>query len=126
MLAARDKVNAGQMDAVELRAMEDDAIREVVRMQEAAGLQIVTDGEYRRFSYSDSFTASGITGVELRETEPEGWSKSTKFGSRTARLIPAVVDRLEWAGGGNAKNFAFLRSATAGITGGGCTSKPLT
>lgn len=115
LLAAREKVNAGQMDSAELRAMEDDAIREVVRMQEAAGLRIVTDGEYRRFSYSDSFTASGITGVELRETEREGWSKSTKFGSRTARLIPAVVDRLQWAGGDNAKDFAFLRSVTSQI-----------
>jgi len=115
LLAARAQANAGQMAAGELRALEDDAIREVVRMQEAAGLQIVTDGEYRRFSYSDSFTASGITGVELRETEREGWSKSTKFGSRTARLIPAVVDRLQWAGGDNARDFAFLRSVTSRI-----------
>lgn len=115
LLAARDKCNAGQIDAAELRASEDDAIREVVRMQEAAGLRIVTDGEYRRFSYSDSFTASGITGVELRETEPEGWSKSSKFGSRTARLIPAVVERLQWTGGDNARDFAFLRSVTSQI-----------
>ena len=115
LIAARDKANAGQMEAAELRAMEDDAIREVVRMQEAVGLRIVTDGEYRRASYSDSFTASGITGVELRETEREGWSKSTKFGSRTARLIPAVVDRIEWAGGNNARDFAFLRSVTSQI-----------
>ena len=72
LIAAREKANAGQMEAVELRAMEDDAIREVVRLQEAVGLRIVTDGEYRRASYSDSLTASGITGVELRETEREG------------------------------------------------------
>ncbi len=115
LIAARDKADAGQMDAGELRALEDNAIREVVGMQEAAGLRIVTDGEYRRFSYSDSFTASGITGVELRETEREGWSKSTTFGSRTARLIPAVVDRLQWAGGDNARDFAFLRSVTSQI-----------
>ncbi|MDH3443479.1 MAG: 5-methyltetrahydropteroyltriglutamate--homocysteine S-methyltransferase, partial [Deltaproteobacteria bacterium] len=37
LIAARDKANAGQMEAAELRAMEDDAIREVVRMQEAVG-----------------------------------------------------------------------------------------
>ncbi len=36
LIAARDKANTGQMDAGELRAMEDDAIRDVVRMQEAA------------------------------------------------------------------------------------------
>jgi 5-methyltetrahydropteroyltriglutamate--homocysteine methyltransferase len=32
----------------ELRAVEDDAIRDVVRKQEAVGLQGVTDGEFRR------------------------------------------------------------------------------
>ena len=32
----------------ELRAVEDDAIREVVRQQEAVGLQSITDGEFRR------------------------------------------------------------------------------
>jgi len=36
----------------------------------------VTDGEYRCASYSGSFAASGITGVELRETEREEWSTS--------------------------------------------------
>ncbi len=50
LLAARDKANAGQMNAGELRALEDDAIREVVRMQEAAGLRIVTDGEYPKIT----------------------------------------------------------------------------
>jgi 5-methyltetrahydropteroyltriglutamate--homocysteine methyltransferase len=76
LIAAPHKVNAGQMDAAELRTLEDDAIRELARMQEAVGLRIVTDGEYRCASYSGSFAASGITGVELRETEREEWSTS--------------------------------------------------
>ncbi len=47
---------AGQVSEVELRAGEDRAIREVIRKQEAIGLPVVTDGEYRRFVFSESAT----------------------------------------------------------------------
>ncbi len=43
------------MDAAELRAAEDDAIRDVVRMQEDLGLQTATDGEFRRTSWHMDF-----------------------------------------------------------------------
>ena len=36
---------------------QDDAIREVVKLQESAGLQVVTDGEFRRSSYWGRFVA---------------------------------------------------------------------
>ncbi|MFK8861981.1 5-methyltetrahydropteroyltriglutamate--homocysteine S-methyltransferase, partial [Escherichia coli] len=36
------------LSAEELRTVEDEAIREAVAMQEATGLQVVTDGEIRR------------------------------------------------------------------------------
>ena len=35
----------------ELRAIEDDCIREVIAMQERVGLQAATDGEFRRRSW---------------------------------------------------------------------------
>lgn len=47
---------AGQVSEEELRAGEDRAIREVIAKQEAAGLPVVTDGEYRRFVFSESAT----------------------------------------------------------------------
>src|SRR5438477_1155693 len=42
----------------DLRRIEDDAIREAVRLQEEAGLDVITDGEYRRLNFQDSFAAS--------------------------------------------------------------------
>src|SRR5437762_9280840 len=39
----------------ELRAAQDEAIRDVVRLQEDCGLQVVTDGEFRRISYWEKF-----------------------------------------------------------------------
>src|SRR6187402_183314 len=45
---ARRRAQLGVIPPEELRAAEDEAIREVVRRQEAVGLQSITDGEFRR------------------------------------------------------------------------------
>src|SRR5438105_14254172 len=42
----------------DLRRIEDEAIREAVRMQEEVGLDVITDGEYRCLNLQDSFSAS--------------------------------------------------------------------
>ncbi len=39
----------------DFRAAQDAAIRDVVKLQEEAGLQVVTDGEFRRISYWEKF-----------------------------------------------------------------------
>jgi 5-methyltetrahydropteroyltriglutamate--homocysteine methyltransferase len=55
LLRARAERDAGRMSAGELRADEDEAIREVVRMQREVGLDGVTDGEFRRRSWHMDF-----------------------------------------------------------------------
>jgi 5-methyltetrahydropteroyltriglutamate--homocysteine methyltransferase len=55
LLRAREDRAAGRISAEDLRAVEDDAIREVVRMQEDVGLQSATDGEFRRTSWHMDF-----------------------------------------------------------------------
>jgi 5-methyltetrahydropteroyltriglutamate--homocysteine methyltransferase len=55
LLKAREDFAAERISADELRAMEDDAIRDVVRMQEDVGLQSATDGEFRRASWHMDF-----------------------------------------------------------------------
>src|SRR5262245_18345385 len=63
LLDAREEAAAGRIDAAELRAIEDDAIREAVRRQEESGLQSATDGELRRTSWHMDFIShlDGIT-----------------------------------------------------------------
>ena len=46
---------AKAMSDVDFRAAQDDAIREVVRLQEDCGLEVLTDGEFRRISYWEKF-----------------------------------------------------------------------
>lgn len=55
LLKARADRSAGIIDADELRAVEDAAIREAVAMQEAIGLRSATDGEFRRTSWHMDF-----------------------------------------------------------------------
>ena len=119
IVAARGDFEAGRIDAAALRRIEDEAIRAAVTKQEEIGLKVVTDGEFRRDTYSDSFTTGGIDGISIELTEEQGWSKSSTHGHRTARRIPRVVSRIKWRANANAKDFAVLKSvahATAKIT----------
>jgi 5-methyltetrahydropteroyltriglutamate--homocysteine methyltransferase len=56
--AARIAFDDGKIGAAALHAIEDEAVRDAVRLQEAAGLDVVTDGEMRRLNFQDSFGAS--------------------------------------------------------------------
>src|SRR5262249_62330623 len=55
VLAARDDFAAGRITAQQLRAVEDEAIAGVVAMQQNAGLQSATAGEFRRASWHMDF-----------------------------------------------------------------------
>ena len=55
LLQAREEHQAGRIGAAELRRVEDESIREIVRMQEDVGLQGITDGEHRRASWHMDF-----------------------------------------------------------------------
>jgi 5-methyltetrahydropteroyltriglutamate--homocysteine methyltransferase len=78
LLAARDDFAAGRIDAGALRGIEDEAIVSVVAMQEEAGLQSATDGEFRRASWHMDFIyqLGGITKAQgnlaVRFRNPSG------------------------------------------------------
>jgi 5-methyltetrahydropteroyltriglutamate--homocysteine methyltransferase len=55
LLRARDDAAGGRISAEELRAVEDGAIRDAVRLQEEIGLRSATDGEFRRASWHMDF-----------------------------------------------------------------------
>ena len=58
---------AGRMPPAEFDAVLDDSIRAAIRMQEDAGLDAVTDGEFRRRSWFAGFVDS-VDGLEHRDT----------------------------------------------------------
>src|SRR5262245_28347132 len=112
LLQARDEFATGAIDRQRLTAAENEAIRNVVKLQEEVGLKVVTDGEFRRGAYSESFTTSGISGVSVELTEDTGFVRSATHGHRMARRIPKVVERIQWNGPQNAGDFRYLKSLT--------------
>ncbi len=112
LLEARREQAAGRIDSAQLREIENAAIRDVIKLQEDAGLEVITDGEFRRGTYSDSFTIGGVSGIRVEMTEDEGFKPSQTHGHRTARRIPKVVDKIQWRGPQNAEDLKFTRSLT--------------
>ena len=55
LLKAREDHAAGRLSDEELEAVEDAAIKDVVKLQEDVGLQSATDGEFRRASWHMDF-----------------------------------------------------------------------
>ena len=116
LLRARDRHAAGEIDADELRGMEDECIREVVALQRDAGLQSATDGEFRRTSWHMDFIYQ-LAGVEQVAGEQihvpfrneEGESEFVAPGMRVSGRIG-----LEETIFGDA--FTFLRDTAAGVT----------
>ena len=68
---ARADFAAGVIDGAQLKTVEDVAIRDLVAKQKAAGLKVVTDGEFRR-SYWHLDFMWGLGGIE-RRTSREGY-----------------------------------------------------
>jgi 5-methyltetrahydropteroyltriglutamate--homocysteine methyltransferase len=65
LLDAREQHKSGALTAAALRAVEDDAIRDIVRFQEGLGLRGITDGEYRRTYFHIDFLTR-LSGVETK------------------------------------------------------------
>jgi 5-methyltetrahydropteroyltriglutamate--homocysteine methyltransferase len=63
LMRAREEFTAGRISADQLRAIEDEAIRDVVKMQHDVGLQSATDGEFRRATWHMDFIYQ-LGGVE--------------------------------------------------------------
>jgi len=66
LLAARDNFTLGRIAAAELKAVEDRAINDVIRLQQDIGLAVVTDGEFRRENWWIDFVAK-LQGVAIED-----------------------------------------------------------
>src|SRR5258705_6451873 len=70
---------AGKLDDAGFRAVQDGCIREVVAFQESIGLPSITDGEFRRRSWSAGFI-DAIDGFGLRDGTLTFRNNSTVIG----------------------------------------------
>jgi 5-methyltetrahydropteroyltriglutamate--homocysteine methyltransferase len=90
-----------------LRQAQDEAIRDAVRLQRDCGLEVITDGEFRRISYWEKFVRL-TKGLEVKDavfTFHDAEGHESKFtapyaSGKVSRAEPITLD--EW-GVGNTK-----------------------
>ena len=66
---ARAAYESGQLAAPDFKRIEDRAVDQAIAMQEGVGLDVITDGEFRRFSFLDQIIGE-LDGVIEREGAP--------------------------------------------------------
>jgi 5-methyltetrahydropteroyltriglutamate--homocysteine methyltransferase len=93
------------IDAQRLEAAQDDATLLAIRDQERAGLDIITDGEQRRESYSNRF-ATALAGIDL---DRPGKTPNRTGGFST---VPRVVGPIRRRHPVEVRDVEFLRANT--------------
>ncbi|HUQ28264.1 MAG TPA: 5-methyltetrahydropteroyltriglutamate--homocysteine S-methyltransferase [Usitatibacter sp.] len=110
LIEAREKFKKGELAKAELRKVEDDAIRGVVKFQEDLGLDGITDGEYRREYFHIDFLEQ-LDGVETHS----GFTSQfhTKKGDvGFAPPVLKVTGKVKHAKPIQLEDFKFLKSVT--------------
>jgi 5-methyltetrahydropteroyltriglutamate--homocysteine methyltransferase len=112
LVDARQKYRKREIGKEDLAAAEDAAIRDVVALQEAAGLEVVTDGEFRRQNYIIDFyfKVFGKGGIGF---EPGAFYHRNDKGDRLPAESMVVLAKARWEAPIFAQHFAFLRSITS-------------
>jgi 5-methyltetrahydropteroyltriglutamate--homocysteine methyltransferase len=90
---ARDKAAKGEITAAALRAEEDRHIRDVVALQESAGLQGVTDGELRRAFWHVDFL-TGFAGIKPTQSNYAVTFRSDSGETSNTRSMLMVDDKV--------------------------------
>jgi 5-methyltetrahydropteroyltriglutamate--homocysteine methyltransferase len=106
---ARARARAGALSADELRAVEDRLIRAAVARQEAIGLAVATDGEYRRDFWHLDFLRQ-LDGVGL--AAPVGMT----FKAEDVPPMATITGRVRCPRPIMTEHFAFLRSVVQTAT----------
>jgi len=111
LVEARRQVESGQISAAAFKAIEDRAVREAIALQEEAGIEVITDGEQRRYAFYghlvdalDGFDKFGGWAIPFRD----------ESGEELVLKRPVVVERLRWRRSMCAEEWVYLRSQHAG------------
>jgi len=109
LLAARDQLDRGDLGPAAFKAIEDRAVREAVALQEAAGLEVVTDGEVRRYAFFGHLV-DALEGFNKHS----GWTITFRddAGHEAPMARPVVVDKLKWKRQMSVEEFTYLRGRT--------------
>jgi 5-methyltetrahydropteroyltriglutamate--homocysteine methyltransferase len=109
---ARAKAQTGAISAAELCEIEDEAIQGAVALQESAGLQAITDGEFRRGHYLVDFL-TGFQGIVPTNTSYALAFKGEHGESGETRSMLTVTGKVRRTKPVMLEPFKYLKSLTA-------------
>ena len=98
----------GKLGDEEFQRVQDEAIRDVVALQESAGLRSITDGEFRRSSYWAHFVEA-VDGLEVKEAL---FDFKDETGERMAFTAPHVCGKIRRPRPISTGELRFLKSVT--------------
>jgi 5-methyltetrahydropteroyltriglutamate--homocysteine methyltransferase len=98
----------GKIDERKFAEIKDRSIRDAIAMQEGVGLNVITDGEFRRGSWFYGF----VQAVEGLTTKDAIFDFHDASGDRTTFQAPYVEAKIKRTRGITTDEFAFVRKTT--------------
>jgi 5-methyltetrahydropteroyltriglutamate--homocysteine methyltransferase len=111
LVEAREGAKQGRISEPQLKAVTEQAVRDVVRMQEDIGLQSITDGEFTRDSWLADFLYS-VGGVEKSANTIKVTFQNAEGSVDYNMNTMAVTGKLHLSKLIFGEAFAFLKAAT--------------
>ena len=113
--AANAQRQEGNLTPAEFKQLEDRAVDEVLAVQERAGVDVVTDGEMRRFVYTAPLTETldGIVPIDAGAGPSLQWHGDSESDDEELPLPFAIGDRLRRRKSLTTEEFAYVRSRTS-------------
>jgi 5-methyltetrahydropteroyltriglutamate--homocysteine methyltransferase len=114
LLQARERRDRGDLGQAEFKRVEDAAVDAALRLQEEAGLEVVTDGEMRRLSFQSQLVEA-VEGFGEWDLDAFLWGEwhSDELGEMSIDRPPlAVVSKLRRRRFLSAEEFTYARGRT--------------
>jgi 5-methyltetrahydropteroyltriglutamate--homocysteine methyltransferase len=114
LISAREQLTRGELDPPEFKRIEDRAVDQALRLQEEAGLEVVTDGEMRRLSFQSQLT-DAVDGFGEWDLDAFLWGewKSDEIGELKIERPPLTVKgKLHRKRFLSAEEFTYARGRT--------------
>jgi 5-methyltetrahydropteroyltriglutamate--homocysteine methyltransferase len=109
LLEARGALERGEIAPAPFKQIEDRAVDEAVALQQDAGLDVITDGEMRRYAFYGHLVEA-LEGFD----KVAGWSITFHDDQGHEALLrrPVVVEKLRWRRQMSVEEFTYLRGRT--------------
>ena len=119
LLQAQKDRAAGRISQAELKAVEDRAVDRAIKLQENAGLEVITDGEMRRLSFQSQLTeaVSGFGEYDINAFLWGDWHGDDEVGDRNTERPQnlGVTEKLQRKRHLSSEEFTYLRAHATSI-----------